>query len=244
MAPVNPSFGIAGEQIQHISRSLASSISVPQPTISHRQISDDIYASIHKATPFIPRTIHYVSQLLKHDSAATPLPGTISKRQTRIVAVPAEYAGLNSGPAPGAVAGIVLGSVGGFLLILWLIYSCFSMGRFGGGDEVIEEEVVRRKSRSPRRSRMRSETIEISKSRSPPRRERVVVEETRRVSRPSEPEPEATEPIDDIVEVIEERSESPSIPPSRRPSRRAPGGFRTVDPAEFGGGDRPMRRVR
>jgi hypothetical protein len=116
------------------------------------------------------------------------------------------------------------------------------MGGFPGrGGAVVEEEIIRHRSRSPRRSRSHSETIEITKSRSPVRRERerIVVEETRRVSRPPEPEPED---IDDIVEVIEEHSPSPP-PPSRRTSKRT-SGFRTVDPAEFGGGGRPMRNVR
>ena len=45
---------------------------------------------------------------------------------------------------------------------------------------------------------------------------------------------------DDIVEVIEEHS--PARRPVRRESKRA-SGYRTVDPAEFGGGDRPMRKV-
>ena len=53
-----------------------------------------------------------------------------------------------------------------------------------------------------------------------------------RVSRPARDE-------DDIVEVIEEHS------PVRRPSKREKrtSGFRTVDPAEFGGGGAPMRKV-
>lgn len=59
------------------------------------------------------------------------------------------------------------------------------------------------------------------------REEEIVVEE--RVS----------EPEDDIVEVIEEHS------PERRPSGKSKrmSGFRTVDPAELGGGGRPMRKV-
>jgi hypothetical protein len=40
------------------------------------------------------------------------------------VILPTTYSGFSSSPDPGVVAGIVLGSVGGFLLILALLYSC------------------------------------------------------------------------------------------------------------------------
>ena len=149
--------------------------------------------------------------------------------------IPYTYAGLNAGPPPGEVVGIVFGSVGGFLLILWLIYTCFNMG--GGNNSSVEEEVVvrRRSSRSPRRtvsrSRSRSEVIE-TRQRSPPRREvrreTVILEETRR----------APEREDDIVEVIEEHS-----PPRRSGGSRRQSGYRTVDPEAFGGGSRPLRKV-
>ena len=162
-----------------------------------------------------------------------PLTRSISallRRQT-ILPIPATYSGLEDGPPAGVVVGITLGSVGGFLLVLWLLYSCFNQG--GNNRTVVEEEVVRRRSRSPpRRSRSRSETIEIRSPprREPPRRETVVITETRR---PAERE-------DDIVEVIEEES-----PPPRRSSRteRVSGGYRTVDPDAYGGGSRPMRKV-
>ena len=149
--------------------------------------------------------------------------------------IPFTYAGLNSGPPPGEVVGIVFGSVGGFLLILWLIYTCFNMGN---ADSSIEEEVVvRRRSGSPRRtvsrSRSRSEVIETRQRTPPPRRETrretVVLEETRRA--PVERE-------DDIVEVIEEHS-----PPRRSGGSRRQSGYRTVDPEAFGGGGRPLRKV-
>ena len=163
--------------------------------------------------------------------------------------IPYTYAGLNAGPPPGEVVGIVFGSVGGFLLILWLIYTCFNMGN--SNSSVEEEVVVRRRSRSPRRtvsrSVSRSEFIE-TRQRSPPRRspprrspprrspprretrrETVILEETRRA-------PEEHE--DDIVEVIEEHS-----PPRRSGGSRRQSGYRTVDPEAFGGGSRPMRKV-
>ncbi len=244
MAPILLRRAPSSEQIRQVSRSISTTLPSLPTTIQERDIPEDVYAAIHQNTPFIPRAIQHISNLLPR--ASTPFPASLSlpKRQTQILAIPTTYAGLNDGPAPATVAGIVIGAVGGFLLVLWLLYTCFNMGVFPGGrrGEVVEEEIIRHRSRSPRRSRSRSETIEIAKSRSPPRqhRERIVVEETRRVSRPPEPEPE--ESIDDIVEVIEEHSPSPP-PQSRRASRRT-SGFRTVDPAEFGGGGRPMRKVR
>jgi hypothetical protein len=242
MAPISIPRAPSGDQIRQVSQSISTSLSSIPSTLQRRDAPDDVYVSIHKNIPFIPRAIQHISNLLSRTSGPISSAITLPKRQNQILAIPTTYAGLNDGPAPGTVAGIVIGAVGGFLLILWLLYTCFSMGGFGGGrgGEVVEEEIVRRRSRSPRRSRSHSETIEITKSRSPQRRERIVVEETRRVSRPPEPEPEDI--IDDIVEVIEEHSLSPP-PPSRRTSKRT-SGYRNVDPAEFGGGGRPMRKVR
>lgn len=155
--------------------------------------------------------------------------------------IPFTYSGLNAGPPPGEVVGIVFGSVCGFLLILGLIYTAFNMGGASGSAE--EEVVVRRRSRSPRRtvsrSRSVSEIIETRQRspprRSPPRRERevrretVILEETRRP---------AVERDDDIVEVIEEHS-----PPRRSGGSRRQSGYRTVDPEAFGGGSKPLRKV-
>lgn len=169
--------------------------------------------------------------------------------------IPTTYSGLNTGPSPpGTVVGIVFGSVAGFLLLLWLVYTCFNLGNLAPASSIVEEETVvrrRSKSRSARRSRSpsshsRSEVIEVSRTRersrsrspAPPprressRRETVIIEETRR--------PVREEREDDIVEVIEEHS------PVRRESRRSSGrqsGFRTVDPDALGGGDRPVRKV-
>ncbi|KAL8859495.1 MAG: hypothetical protein Q9178_003894 [Gyalolechia marmorata] len=162
--------------------------------------------------------------------------------------IPTTYAGLNRGPTPGTVVGIVLGSVAGFLLILWLIYTCVNFNAARGVSTYDEETVVRRRSRSPRssrrspsrhapsRSRSRSEVIEVSRHRSPPRRETrretVIMEERNR------PPPPPVEREDDIVEVIEEHS-----PVRRSSGSRRVSGYRTVDPEAYGGGNRPMRKV-
>lgn len=169
---------------------------------------------------------------------------SLVRRQT-VVAIPATYSGLDAGPPAANVVGIVLGSVAGFLLILWLLYTLSNMG--GRGGEIVAEEVVRQPARSARRSSRarsvsRSEMMESRRSRSPPpprrerevRRETIVVEERR-----APPPPVAVEREDDIVEVIEEHS-----PPRRvRSSRDRNSGYRPVDPDSYAGGGRPIRKV-
>src|SRR5271155_3070612 len=230
MAPTAFPRAPSGEYIRHVSRSISSHFA------SH---------------PSGPSIISRALQALKHFATRKPLQSSpasilLSKRQTQVLAIPTTYEGLNAGPQPGTVVGIVLGSVAGFLLILWLLYTCgniddgFSIFGVWGRQTIVEEEIIRRRSRSRSRSpahsrTSRTETAEVVSVRSPSRtrRETIIVEE-RRTSRPAPP------PDDDIVEVIEEHS--PVRRPSRRESKRT-SGFRTVDPAEFGGGDRPMRKV-
>ncbi|KAF2823051.1 hypothetical protein CC86DRAFT_329604 [Ophiobolus disseminans] len=160
----------------------------------------------------------------------------IAKRQSMMIQqgiIPTYYN--LSGPQPGTVVGIVLGSVAGFLLIVWLLYSITNGGGgFGGAGRTTamagqEEVIVRRRrnshgaaagrsrvsrrqetrelSRSPRRSGGRSQII-VEERRGPPRPRSIIVEERHRV------------PNDDVVEVIEEHDEYRE----RRGSRR--GGYR------------------
>lgn len=194
--------------------------------------------SAHDANHFYPRSL----------KRAIPLEIlSLTKRQSSadsILAIPSTYDNLNSSPAPGVVAGIVLGSVAGFLLLIYFTYTIFTLGRggFRRNETYIEEEVVRRRSRSPRRSRSRSEVLEV---RTPPRREsrRETVTEIREtVSRPRSRSVVSSSHGggEDIVEVIEEHSP----PPRRKPSNRVSGSFRTIDPLEPGGGSAPRRSVR
>jgi hypothetical protein len=160
----------------------------------------------------------------------------MAKRQQMIIQegiIPTYYN--LSGPEPGTVAGIVLGSVAGFLLIVWLLYSVTQGGMGGAGTTTAmagqEEIVVRRPrrnshggggggrsrvsrrqevreiSRSPRRSGGRSQII-VEERRGPPRPRSIIVEDRHRV------------PNDDVVEVIEEHEDYRE----RRGSRR--GGYR------------------
>jgi hypothetical protein len=161
-----------------------------------------------------------------------------------ILVIPTQYQGLNSGPAPGAVVGIILGSVGAFLFILWLLW-ILSNGSplIVGGAYVGEEvEVVSRRSRRsitppPPKSRRASRAATEKTAARSPRRDRII--RTERIVRerdeypPSlgsppprdrsriretiivEPPTVRRVPGDDIVEVIEEHSDL-SLPPPRR----------------------------
>jgi hypothetical protein len=165
----------------------------------------------------------------------------VAKRQQMIIQegiIPTYYN--LSGPQPGTVAGIVLGSVAGFLLIVWLLYSLTQGGGMGGAGQTTtmagqEEIVVRRPRRNShgggggggagrsRVSRRQQEVREISRS---PRRSggrsQIIVEERRGPPRPRSiiVEERHRVPNDDVVEVIEEHEDYRE----RRGSRR--GGYR------------------
>jgi len=233
---------------------------------------------LNQARALSSRAIHVFSESLssrdtqKSTAAVTKL--AIIKRQNsdQILVIPTTYAGLNSGPAPGAVVGITLGSILGFLLIVGLIALAFRAAGFGGNDEVIEEEIIRRhthRSRSQSTRQKSSTSSPMSEPRAPPPVVREVRRESRqtrrgsrrqsRVSRrenPPDPEmviveeemSEQREPDEVIVEeeeddeIIEVIEEHSPEPPPRRPKKKD-GHYRTVDPGEFGGGDAPPRRV-
>lgn len=169
------------------------------------------------------------------------IPHTLRKRQSGgVLAIPTQYQGIDAGPAPGAVAGIVLGSIAGFLLLIWILWIASSGSGFIRSSRLTEEDVVvrrRSRSRGTRRSHARTEMTSRS-----PRRERVIRQE--RIVRGSVPPPRQPSRIretvlvddmrgpperrvdgDDIVEVIEEHS-SIGVPEPRRKSRRSSGGYR------------------
>ncbi|KAF1963804.1 hypothetical protein CC80DRAFT_498917 [Byssothecium circinans] len=124
------------------------------------------------------------------------------------------------GPAPGTVAGIVLGSVAGTVLIVWLLFSLTqgnvkangSRNTIAGEEEIVvrrrrgsqshaarssrrsSRPVVREYSRSPRRSGGGRSTVIVEERRPAPRARSIVVDERSR-SRVRN---------DDVVEVIEE----------------------------------------
>ncbi|GAW20158.1 hypothetical protein ANO14919_096550 [Xylariales sp. No.14919] len=170
------------------------------------------------------------------DSSETLKPRALVGANT----VPQGYGNAPFGPDSGTVAGIVLGSVAGFLLLLALIYWCINIGQ---GPRMLEEGSVgggtasvvswRTRSRGPprrhhRRSRNspRREKIEIRRERTVPvqveREDQIIVEEfrprSRSRSRPRErsvshgpPPPRSVVSDDDMIIVEEDRT-----PPRRR----------------------------
>jgi hypothetical protein len=216
---------------------MAPAVLPDAPTIEHiRQVSRSVSDNLLSRSSLIQPAAHFASVLHHTRDAASESTNliprdtdalSISKRQQNgILAIPTTYSGLNAGPSPGAVVGIILGSVGGFLLCLFIVYSIVRMsGRFG--TRVIEEEIITRRRSRSRSSRSESEVIEVQA----PRRER-----RRRTTEEIIVEERISEPEDDIIEVTEEHS------PERRKSKRM-SGFRTVDPSEPGGGGRPMRKI-
>lgn len=210
----------------------------------------------------IPRRFHgtsipaLASRTLKTDILDAPSRALLHARQQTTDTVPGHYPNLDSGPDPGTVVGIVLGSVGGFLLLLFLIYTCFQIGGRGetvssyGTASVVTRKSRRRHSRHHHRSPARRETVEIRTSRPPPPREpeRVILEERteRRMSQPPPPQPMppmaappppriVTDDEDDEVVVIEEHSppRRHSQHKSKRQSRRRSSSATRRDPSGF-----------
>ncbi|KAL2006731.1 hypothetical protein VTN00DRAFT_9399 [Thermoascus crustaceus] len=173
------------------------------------------------------------SSLLTSAPSSPPL----LRRVIPVVSIPATYGGLDSGPKPGAVVGIILGTVGGVIIVLYAFYLWL------GRRYVVDERSEISSEMAYYRRRRRPEVVERLRRPGPGSRPRntVVVEES-----------EVSRTEDDIVEVIEEHSTmSPSSPSSATPpprragrGRRYSGSYRTVDPYEYGGGSGPARHVR
>lgn len=185
------------------------------------------------STPFDSESISSILKLKRHPLAQL---SHLATRQSSSALIPENYTNRNTGPSPGTVVGIVLGSVGGFLLILWLLYSCFGGGSIWPSNESEGSIVIRERKRSHRSHSTRSRRV--SEARSVPV-ERVIVTEERRTRTRAPPVVESSigsSDADEVV-VIEEHS-----PPRRSKSKRE-SGYRTVDPLAYGGGDRPLRKV-
>jgi hypothetical protein len=163
--------------------------------------------------------------------------------------IPADYGNINDSQPPGTVIGIVLGSVAGFLLILWLIYTLMggNMAMAGATSSSDVGSVVIQRKRSRRGSSRRTSRTETVEVRRPPveRVERIVVEERREASRSR---PVATVLSDSVgsedeVVVIEEHSPPRRASSSKKVKEVRESGYRAVDPMAYGGGDRPLRDV-
>lgn len=96
------------------------------------------------------------------------LPSSLLRRATALLAsrqdrdddesytvIPAQYGALHSSPSPGVVAGIVLGSVAGFLLILAAIYTCLNGFPMAVTSDGVSTYVSRADDRSRRRASRR-----------------------------------------------------------------------------------------
>ncbi|OIW32107.1 hypothetical protein CONLIGDRAFT_678532 [Coniochaeta ligniaria NRRL 30616] len=210
----------------------------------------------HSSPPLQPLSLRFASapdSLSPTRTLSTLLGGTrVIPRQAAAhttSTIPATY-GATNGPDVGTVVGITLGSVAGFILLLWLIYTCLnvgnpdaftdaestvmSVGTASVGTRTRVKKHVHRHHRSPRR-----ETVEIRTSgpgrpviveeRGGSRVREVVVEDTvRRSASRARPPPRVVDEDEEIV-VLEEHS-----PPRRHKSRRRSsaerrsGGYRVV----------------
>ncbi|KAA8651704.1 hypothetical protein EYZ11_000029 [Aspergillus tanneri] len=126
------------------------------------------------------------------------------------ISIPASYGHLDS-PTPGTVAGIILGSVLGFIFLLYLIYLALSSGRRFSSETETSTPSSTEISAAPRRRR-REDIVEVEEGSGSYRggrrnTDRILDESV--LSRSDE---------GDTVEVLEE--ESDSMPP-RRQSRRS-----------------------
>jgi hypothetical protein len=162
-------------------------------------------------------------------------------RRYTTVSVPASYGRLDDSPSPGTVAGIVLGSVAGFIFLLYLAYLGLGLNNKPPLDDVevstvsmsttTESALGRRARRARRSGGGRIEVVEEERRRRHPDDDNIVVEESMTsASRTDE---------GDVVEVEEEHSSVDGpVAPGRSRSRRSrvSGSYRTVDPYEYGGG--------
>jgi hypothetical protein len=189
--------------------------------------------------PILPR--HPISSLptittpllLPRQQQQQPPPATTS-------IVPALYGALDDQLPPGSVVGITLGSVAGFMLLLYLVYMCLNFGAAPErgestvtGSVVVERQRHRHQHQHQHRRRSHgSATVEVRRTSRMPAAviveerfgpvgggERIIVDEARRrsVSRSRPPPPRVvpveseTEGSEDEVVVIEEHT-----PPRRR----------------------------
>ncbi|CDM34782.1 hypothetical protein DTO013E5_3304 [Penicillium roqueforti] len=173
---------------------------------------------------------------------------SLQKRYTTI-SIPSTYGRLQTSPAAGTVVGIILGSVAGFVLLMYVLFLAVNPGGIARGGvaaptsssismsmSMDEEEVVEvRKRRGSSAGRRRRDIIEVEeregfrdsyRRRPTSRHDRVVVEESLATSTTGE----------DVIEVEEEESSVPSDISPRPPRRSRRSGIRHVDPMAYGGG--------
>ncbi|KAI6091339.1 hypothetical protein F4821DRAFT_200065 [Hypoxylon rubiginosum] len=148
---------------------------------------------------------------------------------TDVSTVPEGYGRSPSGPDPGAVVGIVLGSIAGFIVLLWIIYWCVNLGN-GPSTTLVEEGSVsgvgsssvvsfRSRPRAHRNSHRHSRSSRGYSSPSRQRRTKETIEITRRERSAGPPVP----PLHpEQIVVMEENSTVTSRSRSRSRSRAPP----------------------
>ncbi|KAI0840916.1 hypothetical protein F5Y06DRAFT_294188 [Hypoxylon sp. FL0890] len=191
---------------------------MPPPNLL-RNVARNILSDSVSPSPLPSPTTTTFAQKLHEFASRTLLP----RLATDVSTVPEGYGRYPNGPDPGTVVGIVLGSIAGFILLLWLIYWCVNLG---GPPSDLEEgsvgngssSVVSYRSR-PRAQRSHRHSHRSRSDYSPHRRTKETIEITRRTGdiRPS-PSPARAPDLDQIV-VMEEhdRSRSRSRSVSRPP---------------------------
>ncbi|TGO49202.1 hypothetical protein BCON_0217g00030 [Botryotinia convoluta] len=173
-----------------------------------------------------------ISTIFQRRNVQLSSPSKLTKFLTRLISrqttssnpsiIPTTYGQQNNSPSPGTIVGIVLGSVGGFLLLLWLLYTCCTLGRRQSAQSTVTEDVtfrgnVRRRSHNSHRSSRphsrrvsTTEKVEIRRQRSrSPAPVRVVREEVRQETR-RPPPPVERVVVEERREVRRSRERSPS----------------------------------
>ncbi|KAJ5961252.1 uncharacterized protein N7479_008402 [Penicillium vulpinum] len=179
---------------------------------------------------------------------------SLQKRYTTI-SIPSTYGRINSSPAAGTVVGIILGSVAGFVLLMYILFLAVNPGGIARGGvaaptsssismsmsmSMDDEEIVEvRSRRGSAVGRRRRDVIEVEEEREnyrdsyrrqpSSRHDLVVVEESLATSTTGDADA-------DVIEVEEEESTVPSDVSPRPPRRSRRGGVRHVDPLAYGGG--------
>ncbi|TGO25542.1 hypothetical protein BPAE_0078g00410 [Botrytis paeoniae] len=174
-----------------------------------------------------------ISTIFQRRNIQLSSPSKLAKLLTRLISrqttssnpsiIPTTYGQQNNSLSPGTIVGIVLGSVGGFLLLLWLLYTCCTLGRRQSAQSTVTEDVtfrenVRRRSHNSHRSSRphsrrvsTTEKVEIRRQRSrSPAPVRVVREEVRQEMRRPPP------PVERVVrEEVRQETRRPPPPVER-----------------------------
>ncbi|KAL2869374.1 uncharacterized protein BJX67DRAFT_379392 [Aspergillus lucknowensis] len=165
------------------------------------------------------------------------------------ISIPSTYARQHSSPSPGVIVGAVLGSVAGFLFILYLLYLTLTSGRRFSASTIITGTGAT----STSTTQTPSEIVDVG-IRPRPGRRPMMMRRPRRGRRGDEvivEESTGESGVDDggVVEVIEEESVVDPPPSSRSGRYRSRSGsssssegggrgkrYRRVDPLAYGGG--------